>query len=660
MNQNNAPQAESRQRRVERYAGEFLTEPSMNAPQPIPGKPGKIPAAVKQRTQELQPVQQPTVQDAPLTYPADVMQQGWSGQYPVQPVQAQQGWSQQYSAQPAPVQQSWSQQYPVQPVQTQQGWSQQYPAQPAPVQQSWSQQYQPWQGGNGYAPPPIPPQQPPAEMPAQGSGGGRGSGTSNWWKLALLAVLLIALVSGAVVGGLSLSRQNALMQEVSAYNDRFCEGVYVDGVHLGGMTQAEAYAAVNARAQDRLASWDVSLTYKGKLVRRITAADLGMTINVNDALAEAWEQGHASSSVEERKAAMDALLETPYEGYTAMPSGDTTVIDRILHEVAAPVYHLPQDATVEFLPDHHSYPFEYTPEVYGTYLDIEPIKTQVYEMVDKMERGAIELEPQTIAPSVTEADLRRTRTLRGKATTEISTVSKAGRTANIERAFQLINGTVVKPGKTFSFNTVVGPRSQKNGFHLAIEYAYGTEREGYGGGVCQASTTLYLAAVRANMEITKREPHSDKVNYTAYGLDATVNLDGKVIDLVFKNTTASDVYVMSYLVRSNGHWVCHVDVYGEALPEGVTYDLVAETVEILQPPVDPEYIEDEDGSDVYYIDETPVQKRPATEGCVVETYKVKYINGKETERSFVARDTYKAKSLQLWVGVHEREPGWIP
>lgn len=634
----NEQAVQDRQQRAERYAGEFLNEPSMGAPQPIPGKPGKIPAAPKQNA-AAQPMQQQVApQDAPLVYPAQTMQQGWSQQYAQQ--SRQQGWSQPYPAQQPPMQQSWQQ-----PVQ------QHRPVQAAPVQQSWQQQ--PWQGTNGYTPPPI---QPPVEpTPAKGKGGGKGKDGSAWWKLALLIVVAVVVIAAAVTGTVTLSRQNALLQDVSAYNDRFCEGVYVDDIHLGGMTQEEAYAAVNARAQQVLSSWGISLTYQGRVIRRITAADLGMTINVNDALAAAWEPGHASSDVAQRKAAMDALLETPFEAYTAMPSGDTSVVDGILQALAAPVYRLPQDATVTFVPEKHTYPFEFTAEVYGSYLDIEPIKAQIYAMVDSMESGTIELQVQTIAPVVTEADLRSQYVLRGKGTTVISSASKEERTANIERACQLINGTVIKPGKTFSFNGVVGARSEKNGFYKAIEYAYGQEREGYGGGVCQASTTVYLAAVRANATITKREPHSDKVNYTEYGLDATVNLDGKVIDLVFRNDTGSDMYVMAYLTRANGRWVCNIDIYGEALPEGVTYDLVAETVEVLKAPTDPEYVEDKTGTEVYYIDDKPVQKRAASDGCKVDTFKVKYVNGKEVERTYVSTDTYKAKSQQLYVGIHEHD-----
>ncbi len=682
----NGSQDQSRQRRTERYAGEFLSEPSMSAPQPIPEKHGKkiaeptsgadAPDVHQPISVPVQPdpVAQPEMNEYPLdstqSYPA---QPGWTQSYPVQPGYAPQPqWSQSYPVQqgtmgyasqqwtqPTPVPQGtgeyapapWTQPYAVQPG------TGEYPAAqwtpPYPGQQGTTQQWQQtsahgWYQSNGYMPPLTTPdseesQNENKEKPKMAA-----------WKIAAMVGILSMVLIGAVVGLVSLGGRIETSNEVSAYNDRFCEGVYVDGIHLGSMTQAEAIDAVNASAQERLNAWNISLTHNGQLVRQITAGDLGMTVDVNDALSEAWQQGHATSDVDERKAAMDELLRNPYVGYTVKPSGDHSAIDRILSELAAPVYLAPQNATMRFDSDAHAYPFEYTPEVPGRYLNVEPIKRQILDMVDNMQSGAIELMWETIPASVTEAELRRQTTLRGSASTTISTTSTEARTANIERAFEIINGTVVKSGNTFSFNGVVGARSAKNGFQLAIEYAYGNERMGYGGGICQASTTLYLAAVRADMTITKREPHSDKVNYTEYGLDATVNYDGKKIDLAFRNTTPGDVYVMSYLTRSGGRWICRVDIYGEALPDGVSYDLVAETVEVLPAPVDPEYVEDTTGEHVTYIDDTPVQKRKASDGYVVETFKVKYQSGREVERTYVARDTYKAKAQQLWVGIQER------
>lgn len=86
------------------------------------------------------------------------------------------------------------------------------------------------------------------------------------------------------------------------------------------------------------------------------------------------------------------------------------------------------------------------------------------------------------------------------------TSSTEERTNNIRVAFSKINGLIIPDGGKFSFNGVVGRRTEKNGFYKAIEYAYGTEVWGIGGGVCQASTTMYLAAIQAGLNITNRWP----------------------------------------------------------------------------------------------------------------------------------------------------------
>ena len=335
----NTPQDPGRQRRVERYAGEFLNAPSMSAPQPIPDAKGRRGAPTAGAEATVRPAEYQQTPAVPGATAPQAVRQDWSQPYAVPPG-VQPDWSQQYAAQvhkqhnmtqqypampgtqPYPPQagtqqypvQSGTQQYPPQPgtqqYAPQQGWSQPYA--PQPGQQGWSQPYAPQPGAQQWLQQPGTQQQQPAPqgpmgdyappVPPPDHGGNDGSG--NWWKLALVAVLLVAIVTGAVIGGLRISQSNAQYEQVSAYNDRFCEGVYVDGIHLGGMTQQEAVAVVEAHAQEQMASWSISLTYGGQLIRRITADDLGMTVNVNDALAEAWKQGHESSNVAERKAAM--------------------------------------------------------------------------------------------------------------------------------------------------------------------------------------------------------------------------------------------------------------------------------------------------------------------------------------------------------------------
>lgn len=658
------PKEGTRRRRAQRNHDPMLDEPSMSAPSPMPGKQTssqtkRSATATPSRTERKASPEANTA-----------VKQGWSSSrqaeqpyagYPVHqgyqppsqgipggqlPPQRYGTWQQGYT--PAP-QQDWNQPY-QQP--SGRGWSQSYPAQ--------GQQSQ-WQGGyavnqqadTGYAPAY---EQPAMQADASGISHRRPAtkGHSNVWKLVSAAVVVVIAVC-VIVGVIQQNNQkSALYAAVNAYNDRYCQGVYVDGIHLGGMTREQAREIVQKSAQLKCDEWNVSLvTTANVYLGEINSYHLGMTVHVDDALDEAWKQGHEGATVEERKAAMDALLETPYHTSTALPSGDTQAIDSILYAIADSVYVPATNASAVFEP-WKMVPFTITPETVGSYLDVESIKTQVYDMVSTMQSGVITIEPSPLYPAITQVAIERQITLIGTYYTPISTTSTENRNKNIERACDLINGTVIEPGKTFSFNDVVGPRTAKAGFYTAIEYAYGKQVEGYGGGVCQVSSTIYVAAVRANMEILKRTQHALEVNYTTFGLDATVNYEGKKIDFVFRNSSGGNIYIVTKVMKKpkvdKNHNLVVCEIYGPAMETGVTYDLVATQVEVPIP--EATTVPDKKAEHVVYTDETYTVK--GSVGHEVDSYKVKYIDGKEVERTFMYHDSYAAVQPVIYVGVSER------
>lgn len=115
------------------------------------------------------------------------------------------------------------------------------------------------------------------------------------------------------------------------------------------------------------------------------------------------------------------------------------------------------------------------------------------------------------------------------------------RNANIKLASEILSGAVLMPGDTFSFNDRVGRRTIARGFKVAGVYVNGRHDTGVGGGICQVSTTLYNAALFANLKIVKRSNHSMPVAYVPVGRDATVDYGS--LDLQFKNTTESPIAV---------------------------------------------------------------------------------------------------------------------
>ena len=141
------------------------------------------------------------------------------------------------------------------------------------------------------------------------------------------------------------------------------------------------------------------------------------------------------------------------------------------------------------------------------------------------------------APVKTEAKLP------GAAVSSAKTISQSyswfdegayNRSFNVKRGVARVNGTVIQPGEVFSFNETVGSASLKNGFKTATVYSGAGMAEGSGGGICQVSSTLYGAIVKAGLPLVERHTHAYTVGYLPLGLDATIYYPS--LDLKFKNT----------------------------------------------------------------------------------------------------------------------------
>jgi len=135
-------------------------------------------------------------------------------------------------------------------------------------------------------------------------------------------------------------------------------------------------------------------------------------------------------------------------------------------------------------------------------------------------RGA---NPQTIVPNVSVLASHETK----------FNSNEKNRSANISLAAESINGKVVSPGEVFSFNEAVGPTIESRGYKEDIIFIDGEKHKGFGGGVCQVSTTLHGAAEEAGMTILERHDHSRPVGYAKPGDEAATSYGG--IDFKFKN-----------------------------------------------------------------------------------------------------------------------------
>lgn len=179
-------------------------------------------------------------------------------------------------------------------------------------------------------------------------------------------------------------------------------------------------------------------------------------------------------------------------------------------------------------------PEEYAamPHVVG--IDFEVARVQ--EQFDKLAEGGTMKFPLTVTmPEVTQRVLqgRLFAHMLGECTSSVS--GTANRRTNVKIATEAIHGVTLMPGEVFSYNDTLGPRTTANGYMPAPAYIGGKTVDDVGGGICQDSSTLYLAVLRANLEIVERTNHMYTVGYVPDGLDATVAYNA--IDFRFRNNT---------------------------------------------------------------------------------------------------------------------------
>lgn len=216
--------------------------------------------------------------------------------------------------------------------------------------------------------------------------------------------------------------------------------------------------------------------------------------------------------------------------------------------------------------------------------------------------------------------------------------SNSNRSTNIILSAGKINGYVLMPGETFSFNEVVGQRTAAAGFKPAPAYFAGETVMEYGGGICQVSSTLYNSVLYANLEIVERTNHGYEPSYVKAGLDATVSWGGP--EFIFKNNRD---YPIKLICETSGK-ILKIYVYGLKTDNDYTVELDARYLSTIK--YSTTYKEDSSLAP----GETKVIQS-GSNGCKTATYKNLYDkDGNLVSSECISRDTYNPHNQIIAVG----------
>jgi vancomycin resistance protein YoaR len=344
-------------------------------------------------------------------------------------------------------------------------------------------------------------------------------------------------------------------------------GLVIDGERVpDGADAPKVRAFVESRAAT-LAARKVELAMPGadQPVLTTTLGELGLHVDVDETVAVATRIGkdadpwtRAELVKEARAGQIDVPLIVSIDRALAFPKLDALKETTDTEAISARL-DLDKHATI--------------PEKDGTYIDpdatvarVETFARERHAHGDKSDR--VELPIATFAPRISAAFLKNL---------DISTVlaeyetffSRGGeqkrRGKNIDNASQKLDGLVISPGEMISFNTVVGERSESNGFAKSWEIFKGEMVEGVGGGTCQAASTFHAAAFFAGFDVLERLPHSRPSAYIPMGLDSTVVFPS--VDLKVRNPHPFPVVVHA---KTDGNKL-RIELLGKMRPVDVAF-----------------------------------------------------------------------------------------
>ena len=208
----------------------------------------------------------------------------------------------------------------------------------------------------------------------------------------------------------------------------------------------------------------------------------------------------------------------------------------------------------------------YTTNPYVVYpsengVDFKISEEEAQELINNSTENEITIPLKTLYPSVTTNMIGSEAFPDLLATFSTKYVANKDRTTNLSLAAKKINGKVLLPGEIFSYNKTVGERTIAAGYKSAAIYQNGEVVQGLGGGICQISTTLFNAALFANMEIVELHNHQFVPSYVTAGRDATVVYGSK--DFKFKNSRKYAIKIECSV--SNG--IAKFNIWGVKEPE---------------------------------------------------------------------------------------------
>lgn len=437
-------------------------------------------------------------------------------------------------------------------------------------------------------------------------------------------------VIGLLTAGFAVNQAYAEAKQ----GDKILDNIYIGEVSVGGMNKDEAKQAVDAYVSG-IQNTKMKLSVNEKSITA-TARQLGVVWENTGVVDEAVMIGKSGSLITRYKDKKD-LEHEPKKLEITFGTNEENIKNYLTQNAKK----VNQEAVDGGLVRENG-SFQITGGEEGIAVNVEESAKKIAAYITNdwdTKEAEIALSADVVQPRGSKEQLSKVKDVLGTFSTDYSS-SSSGRAMNVSNGCSRINGALLYPGDQFSVYEAVSPFDAEHGYALAGSYENGTVVETYGGGICQVSTTLYNAVIRAELKINERYAHSMIVNYVKPSMDAAIA--GTVKDLKFENNTDAPVYIEGV----TGGGVITFTIYGEekrSPKREVIFE--SEIVSENNPPVQIQ------GSASYNVGYVSVQQS-AHVGKVARLWKIVKEDGVEKSREEFNNSNYRASPKIIVVGTN--------
>lgn len=361
--------------------------------------------------------------------------------------------------------------------------------------------------------------------------------------LIIIAVVILVLIIGFFAVKLLLNKNNGKNLSVSTLfnnssyydaNFKFPDGIYINEIPIGGLTLEEAETKITGEQEKYVPTFKLNII-ANKKTYTFSETDFKFNFNTKQVLQSAKDYS------DKVRNGIDHIEQTKRFDLNYLIDKDS--ISEFVDSFARKVNTKPKNSTFKVYKENHS--FSFTKGQNGYSIKKKDLIEQLTNFFSSdMSNNEIIAKMSTKNPKISSDELEGNITRLSTFST-ISTNTANGN-ANMKQAFKSCNGSIIEPGEIWSFNKCTGNSSlTSNGYLPATIISGGQYTTGIGGGICQSSTTIYNAALYADLNIVERRSHYWASTYCKEGFDASINYSN--VDLKLKNNSEYPVYLECYM-----------------------------------------------------------------------------------------------------------------